>query len=386
MLMKVLHLIDSGGLYGAEKMVLNLMEEQIKMGDSPMLLSAGAHEDGVKAIELEARRRNLPVTPWLMKPGLNLCESVRIARWAKSNGYQILHSHGYKFNILMGLQKLSGLKLPLVTTLHGYVHAPRFSKLWVYEKMDRVFLRLMDRVCLVAPHMLDLPIVRRLPENKIAVIENGLPELQPEEQEANLGPELEQFLKGNTFNLLAVGRLSPEKNFSELLRAVAREPLNKMQLGLCIVGEGGKRSELERLRKDLGLEPKVRLLGYRNDVPGLMKHFDLLVIPSLTEGLPITLLEAMRAGLAVLSTAVGGIPQALDQGRAGILVESNSCSQLFEGIKRAVNDRHDLIVHTRAGMRAFEARYTAIAMAQKYRSVYSVLPGQKKPTKPGVTF
>tara|TARA_B100000749_G_C18442138_1_gene472696 strand:- start:1636 stop:2790 length:1155 start_codon:yes stop_codon:yes gene_type:complete len=382
--LKVLHLIDSGGLYGAEKVVLNLMEEQIKMGDSPMLLSAGAHEDGEKAIELEARRRNLPVTPWRMKPGLNLRESARIARWAKSNDYRIIHSHGYKFNILMGAQKLAGLSIPLVTTLHGYVNAPRFSKLWVYEKMDGFFLRLTDRVCLVAPHMLDLPMVRRLPENKIAVIENGLPELPPGEQEANLEPELKQFLEGNTFNLLAVGRLSPEKNFSALLRAMAREPLNKMRLGLCIVGEGGRRSELEELRTNLGLESKVRLLGYRNDVPGLMKQFDLLVIPSLTEGLPITLLEAMRAGLAVLSTAVGGIPQVLEQGRAGILVQTNSDNQLFEGIKRAVNDRHNVLVNSRAGIRAFEARYTAVAMAKKYRSAYSVLLGQKKPSEPGV--
>ena len=84
--MKVLHLIDSGGLYGAEKMVLNLMEEQIKMGDSPMLLSAGAHEDGEKAIELEARHRNLTVAQgsrvslralWALKDMRHLMNPVR---------------------------------------------------------------------------------------------------------------------------------------------------------------------------------------------------------------------------------------------------------------------------------------------------------------------
>ena len=130
--LKVLHLIDSGGLYGAEKMLLSLVKEQLKTGLEPMILSAGELDVIEKPIEAEAKRLGLPVIPWRMKPGLNLKESFKILRWAKKNRYDLLHSHGFKFNVLLGIYPERVRKIPMIATLHGYVYAPRFSKLWFY--------------------------------------------------------------------------------------------------------------------------------------------------------------------------------------------------------------------------------------------------------------
>ena len=89
--LKVLHLIDSGGLYGAEKMLLTLVAEQVKMGLSPMILSAGEMGITEKALEIEAKRLGLPLCIWRMKPGFNFKESLKILRWAKTHKFQVLH-------------------------------------------------------------------------------------------------------------------------------------------------------------------------------------------------------------------------------------------------------------------------------------------------------
>ena len=101
--LKVLHLIDSEGLYGAENMLLALVQEQIKSGMEPLILSAGTPEIAEKALEIEARKRGLPVLKFRMKPGMNLIKACQILRIAKRHGINIMHSHGYKFNILLGL-------------------------------------------------------------------------------------------------------------------------------------------------------------------------------------------------------------------------------------------------------------------------------------------
>jgi hypothetical protein len=131
--LRVLHLIDSGGLYGAERMLLALVAEQIRQGLAPMILSAGDPGIDDKPLETEARRLGLPVTAWRMRPGLNLREAWRIATWARSGRYQVLHAHGYKFNILLALlpRRVRGRDSVFVTTLHGYVRAPFATWLWI---------------------------------------------------------------------------------------------------------------------------------------------------------------------------------------------------------------------------------------------------------------
>ena len=151
--MKVLHLIDSGGLYGAEKMLLSLVQEQVSQGLEPMILSAGEPGIDVKPIETEAKRKGLPLTPWRMSPGLNLKESWKILKWAQKNNYDLLHSHGFKFNVLLGMYPESLRHIPMVVTLHGYVHAPRYSKMWLYESLDRFAIRRMRGVVLVGEAM-----------------------------------------------------------------------------------------------------------------------------------------------------------------------------------------------------------------------------------------
>ena len=150
MTIKVLHLIDSGGLYGAEMMLLDLVEEQVKSGIKPLILSVGTHEDEKKPIELAAEKRSLPIKAYRMKAGFNLMSGIGVLRFAQKKKFQILHSHGYKFNILLGIIPRFMRKIPIITTVHGYVHAAYFSKMGMYQYLDRFSLQWLDFVVFVS--------------------------------------------------------------------------------------------------------------------------------------------------------------------------------------------------------------------------------------------
>ena len=124
--MKVLHLIDSGGLYGAENMLLDLAEEQQRKGLRPLIVSAGTPDITGKPIEAEARRRGLAVKQFRMRAGLNFRKGMEVRRCAQREG----------FHILRGLLPRVSRQIPAITMLHGYAHASPFSILWFNHRPD----------------------------------------------------------------------------------------------------------------------------------------------------------------------------------------------------------------------------------------------------------
>ena len=369
--MRVLHLIDSGGLYGAEKMLLTLVSEQMAAGLLPTVLSAG--ETGIqnKPIEVEARRLGIPVIPWRMNPGFNLKAARDILRWAQSENYQILHSHGYKFNVLMGLWPESIRKIPLIATLHGYVRAKRFTKAWVYETIDRLILARLRRVVLVSEAM-----KRQVPEkiarsSKTVVIPNGMSigsireSASSEPAEAVFG-----FLSRFDSIVLGVGRLSAEKGFVRLLDAFAVLRQSHELLGLIIIGEGKQRAALERQVSDLGLEDFVQLPGYVDEVPAVMKRSDVLCMPSLTEVLPITLLEAMAVGIPIVACDVGEIDKVLGHGAGGRIVRYEGASQLAGELAAVLDHKDSVDEQVEWARNRVETDYSANAMMESYLAVY----------------
>ncbi|MDL0429721.1 glycosyltransferase [Marinobacter sp. TBZ242] len=375
--LKVLHLIDSGGLYGAEKMLLNLVQEQLNRGHEPMILSAGEPHIEEKPIESEAKRLGLPVMAWRMTPGLNLKEAWRIIKWAQAKNYQFLHSHGFKFNVLIGLFPRFLRKIPSITTLHGYVHARRFSKMWVYECIDRVAIYRMDGVVLVAEAMKgEIPERSRASLN-IRVIPNGLniADLKKRSTVA-LEDQIQQFINSHELVILGIGRLSREKGFDHLLRAFHKVKSEFPGAGLILVGEGKQRDALEGLTAELDLSEAVLMPGYCSNVPALLKQARLLVMPSLTEGLPITLLEAMAIETPVLVSAVGEMPKALGYGKGGHITQSIEPAELADAMIALLHNSC-LKKKTEWAAQAVVRDYSAEAMTNNYLSLYNTVAGQK---------
>ena len=139
---------------------------------------------------------------------------------------------------------------------------------------------------------------------------------------------------------------------------------------LLLVGDGPLRPEVERLVAELGLGERVRLVGNRSDVPVLLAEAACVVLASDYEGCPLTVLEAMAAGVPVVATRVGGVPELIDDGRTGLLVEPGDESALAAAIGRALADRDGLGVAAREeARRRFSRERMAAEIAQLYEEV-----------------
>ena len=225
----------------------------------------------------------------------------------------------------------------------------------------------MDAVVLVNEGMLAHPRLARRNHIKFHIVNNGISLEEPESYpcaDLNLS-------KNSILNIVAVGRLSPEKGFDVLFRAIALAVEKGVNISLVLFGEGRLRPKLEDLILQLGLQEQIKMPGFMSNVAATFPCFDLLVMPSLTEGLPITLLEAMRGHLPVIASRVGGIPNVLENGVGGILVEPND----ERGLAAAISDlagselrRRQFAEETHS---VFNQRYSAAKMAAAYQQIYT---------------
>lgn len=365
--MRILHVIDSGGLYGAEVVLLHLMQEQVRQGLAPILASIGTAAAGDKPVEIAARERGLEVETFRMRAGPNLAGVRRIRNFAASRGMDLIHSHGYKGDILLGLAPRWLRGFPMVSTVHGFSWSQSFSRMYLYERLDVLSLQRIERVILVNPAMLEHPLLEG--KRHFDVVENGIP---TQSEPAQLPPHVAEFAgAGNC--VACVGRISHEKGTDLLVEAIARLHASGTDIRLALLGEGPLRPELQARAEELGIADRVLFAGYVDRAGSTVGHFDLFVMPSRTEGLPMVLLEAMAAGATIVATRVGGIPSVLDEGRAGMLVEAGSVDALRDSIAATLADPAAANERRRHAAARVKERYSSTAMATGYLRVYEEL-------------
>ena len=364
--MKVLHIIDSAGLYGAEIMLLNLMKEQQQMNINPMLLSIedinGNSEGSLKE---DAVKRGLNAERLTLSRGYSLANGLKIIRFAVENRIDIIHSHGYKANILIGSLPKSLRKTPVISTIHGWTSTKMFSRIWLYTLLDKICLRRMDAI--VNVNSLS-PRIGGSAER--FVIENGIDELKFNPKYAlQSDPEISDFCN-DSFVFGTLSRLSNEKGLIYLIEAIRLLADSVKNIKTIIIGEGTQREFLQDNILKYGLSDKVLLAGYRNNAYNYLPLFNIFVLPSLTEGLPITILEAMQAGVPIVASSVGGIPDVLGKGKYGITVEPANPKALAEAILY-VHSNPDLAKEMGAKARqAVLKKYSSSRMAEDYLKVY----------------
>ena len=198
-----------------------------------------------------------------------------------------------------------------------------------------------------------------LGRGSVRSIPNSVPDPGPPVRRAPTGP----------LRLVSVGRLDPVKGHDVLLRAVAEVA----GVELVVLGEGGTRDALEKQVAELGLADRVRLPGWAEDVTGELPAYDALVLPSRTEGWPLTVVEAMLAGLPVVATPVGSVAEAVDDGRTGLLVPKDDPTALASALRR-LRDEPGLAQRLGAGGREVAAAtMTAPRMAQSWLALWDEL-------------
>jgi glycosyltransferase involved in cell wall biosynthesis len=377
--MRILHLIHSEGIYGAELILLYLAREQQHRGHEPYVGSIRDPGTARTAFESLADSWGLPVVPIRIAPRPTPGVVRSLLRSVRDVGPDVLHSHGYKANILLGSLPLR-LRGPMLATLHGWTGASRFSALWLYERLDRLSLRRIDSVVVVARHMLELPALRGVSATRRHVIENGIPPREvrladlADRDVADLPDQLVAFTTREP-TMIAIGRLSPEKGLMLLLEAFARargQTAAKHQL--LIIGEGPQRELLANRIAALGLSRIVRLGGYVDGADRFLEHAAGFVMSSLTEGMPLVLLEAMQWRVPILATSVGAIPELLDEGRHGRLVAPGDLAALTQGLQSMMSAGGGVQKQgVAAAYAAVSLRYTSVRMADEYFGAYEAI-------------
>jgi len=369
--MRVLHVIDSAGMYGAEAMLLTLVTEQMKLGYRSAIASIGAKGEGLKPFEKEATRRGIEVLPFRMRNGLNILGAYNLLKNAYAGNFEILHSHGYKGNILLGLMLGLLRRLPLVSTVHGWTNTEPFSRLRLYEALDAVSLRFVDAVVVVNHTMINNQRLRSIPRKRVHVIENGIPELKLA-QVVDHDQKIIEFCK-QRWTVVNIGRLTKEKGHIDLIKAFSQLINQGVDANLLIIGEGPERQNLEAQIVALGMGSQVYIPGYCGDAWNYLPFCGVFVLTSLTEGLPITLLEAIQMEIPVIASAVGGIPRVITHGLSGLLVSPRDTVGICDAMRTIYQDKQLARSMVECSLAKVRQSYMSSRMARAYQDVYCEL-------------
>jgi len=216
----------------------------------------------------------------------------------------------------------------------------------------------------------------RLPAARLALIYNGVDtRLFCPDLEARAHWRKELGLGEREPVIISVGRLAPEKDYGLLLEALAATRDLGPEAKLVLVGDGAERTTLQDEAAELGLQQRVRFVGRQRDVPGLLSAADLFALSSLSEGIPMALLEAMACGLPVVALRVGGTPELVEDGRSGLLVGGRKPEDLAEAISRILTERDTARAMGVAGQRRVAERFSLESMLEGYGALYRELAG-----------
>jgi glycosyltransferase involved in cell wall biosynthesis len=322
----------------------------------------------------------VPVALYPRSVGIDICRIFRcihkIHSILKKGNFDIVHAHGY-FADFAGIIAAKLIGIPVVCTCHGYIDVNDDMKLRMYNKLDTFMLKFSDRIIAVSEDIERLLCSCGVRGGKIKLIENsiGIPDIDNRDivsmrntYRARIGVGQKDFLIG------FVGRVSEEKGLKDLVEAVdiLRDGTNP-NVKVYIVGTGRQENELKKLVDQKGMKENIVFLGFQEDVEGWILASDVSVLPSLTEGTPMSLLEAMSYAKPVIASNVGGIPKVINNGVNGLLVPPGDWRSLSVTLRNLMNDGG---LRKRLGISAREtiiAKYDIRSWMERINSVYLAL-------------
>ena len=359
---KVLHLSTSSGPGGAERVVSTLARA---LNDDRFQVIVGLFRSGWLQTECErlgVETRVIPLRGLLHVQWFRKC--FRLVREER-----IVLIHGHEFSaIVYGwiVSRLAGI--PFVGTVHG--------KNYFWQKLRRrLAYRTISRFGQLVAVSEDLRnfIVKTvgIPVSRVQVIYNGVESSSPLNDAEIDRCRAELGLSAGDLVIGTVGSLYPVKGHRYLLDAMPTILGRYPNAVLLLIGRGELEISLKEQAQRLGIEARVRFLGLRQDVPKLLAAMDVFVLPSLSEGLSMALLEAMASGKPVVATRVGGNPELIDHGRTGFLVQPEDVSDLAANLLKLLS--HPGMIK-QFGQQAAERVRQQLSMRQmvvRYKDLYA---------------
>lgn len=291
----------------------------------------------------------------------------RVARLIRERGFDVVHTHNTQAFMDGGL----GAKLAGVPTLVHTDHARIFPDKRRYMFAEHVLSHLAYRVVGVSEDTsANLVRYEKISREKLLTIPNGIDgrRYNVTVDAAAKRRELGLPAEGPVIGLGA--RLTPQKGLIHLLRAMAVLQQRVPNLSCVIAGEGELDAELKSAARELGVDDRVRFVGMRLDLPQLLKVFDLYVLPSEWEGLPMAILEAMGSGCPIVATDVGGLRTAIESDVNGRLVPPRDPQALADAIAGLLASPETRRRYAAEAKGTFHERFSAEAMTRRYEKLY----------------
>jgi len=354
---RILHLRNTCGYFGAERCIVSWIETLSLRGHA-FDLAVFEHPDASSEEFLAAvDRAGARVTRLPREQTRALAAFSTLSKLVRSRRPDLLHAHENR-SAAYGLVIGRLTRTPVVATLHGYVSTNAKTKRW-----NAVNRRLLSGPSFAAVTVPTLELRERLGP-RVELVPNAASE---ELASATRIPR--DRTSPPAFGVIA--RLSREKGVDVFLDAVAKLP---RAFRFEIIGEG---PEGAALRRHAAAE-RVSWLGYRGDAVEKMRHWDALVIPSRSEGLPIVLLEAMAQGVPIVATRAGGIVDAIDAGAHGLLTGVEDAEGLARAMLAIVQDPEGAGVRAAAARARFLERYTLRRIADQLEAIYARAAGSTR--------
>jgi len=310
------------------------------------------------------------------KPGLiDASLLVSLIKVVRKEKIDILHSHSGCMFYAASAGCLGGVR-GTIHTDHGRLVPDRRGLIWE----DFIFSRIIDRFVSVSEELAEyLKNIVRVPSKKLMTIINGVDtqEFKPLSMDTKNTARINLGLSPDSNIIGCVCRLDRVKNIPFLLQTL-HNLIKKKGYLLVLVGDGPARSEVENTITELGLQPFIRLFGERSNVSSIIPLFDVFVLPSLSEGTSMTLLEAMACGVPVIASNVGGNPKIIQDGVNGFLFDLNRPDILNQHLQNILSHRNMASRLGKAGRELVKATYSFDRVIKSYCQTYKELYFRKE--------
>jgi L-malate glycosyltransferase len=367
--LRVTHLISGDLWAGAESQAYALLKHlRVEPG---VALSAVLLNPGILADQLLALGIPLTVINERSVGPYGILKRLRTL--LSSSSPHILHTHRYKENFLGAMAARWTCRPFLVKTVHGI--ADSFTgvagiKMAANQQLDQfITKRYFSRIICVS-HQIHQVLGESLPAEKLVTIHNGVDLATCRATSDRATTRKSLGLREDDVVLGTAGRLVPVKGFGFLIEAAEILGRTVPNLRCVIVGDGPEADALQKRIDELHLSGRVQLVGFRRDVWDILAALDIFVLPSLGEGVPMIILEAMALGTPIVATAVGGVPEVLTESESGLLVPPRDPEAIAAACARLLGDvslRTDIVSRARHRV---EAKFSAARMTRDVVNLY----------------
>jgi glycosyltransferase involved in cell wall biosynthesis len=362
---RILLVIDEASVGGGQRHVLWLAEGLVRDGYE---IAVACERQGYLVDELRSVGiRHLPVD---LGNHFSVKSLFRMIRLIREFDPTIVHTHGGTAGVY-GRIAARFLKRTTLHTYHGihYLHFETGWKKRIYLFLEQFLLRWTDAIICVANSDLELALNHNLAERgKAFVIVNGINSRQFRAPDKP-GKRKRGSKRGVTI-VGTVGRLHEQKGHRYIIQAALEIVKQPEPVEFHIIGDGNLRSELELQVQTLGLQNVIRFLGSRTDIAAQLAQMDLFVLPSLWEGLPFVLLEAMSAGIPIIASEVDGVSEILEDGKDALLVPPRDPHALAMAIVKLIRNNKEAKRLATNALHKISERFDVKEMVRQTERVY----------------